>query len=271
MTDSRGMPVLLAASHGTSDPAGQGAVDALVRAVARAKLDVQVLASFVDVQLPDVPGSIDSVAPGQSVVIVPLLLSAGYHVRVDLAKSARAAEPRDVSVTGALGPDDRLADILVARLTEAGLRPSDSIVMAAAGSSDANAVKDCFLIGRMLADRLGRPVSVGFISAAQPRLSDVIAAARAAAPDQRVIVATYLLAPGYFFGLASAAGADIVSSPLLVEDGTPPAALVDVVVDLYSAAAASGAAGHMDAGHRVGFYDGNVTAAYQPTFGTVTT
>ena len=39
-------------------------------------------------------------------VAVPLLLSAGYHVRVDLSAQA----PR-VAVTAAVGPDPRLADV----------------------------------------------------------------------------------------------------------------------------------------------------------------
>jgi sirohydrochlorin ferrochelatase len=243
-------PVLLATSHGTSDPAGQRAVVALVAAVAAAAPHLGVVGGYVDVQSPDAPtclshivtGASGAVAPAGSpaspdrpVVIVPLLLSAGYHVRVDLAEAAaEAAQP--VRVTGALGPDPRLARILADRLHELDLRADDTVVLAAAGSTDANAVADCHTVGGQLGTVLGRPVRVGFISAAEPRLKDAVLSARAEAPG-RVVVATYLLAPGYFAGLAGRCGADAVSRPLLVDGEPPPRALVDVVLDLYASAA----------------------------------
>ena len=46
--------------------------------------DVVVRLGHVDVQQPDVAASLDAIPEGTPVVIVPLLLSAGYHVRVDL-------------------------------------------------------------------------------------------------------------------------------------------------------------------------------------------
>ena len=168
-------------------------------------------------------------------MIVPLLLSAGYHVRVDLAEAAAGAR-QPVRVTGALGPDWRLARILADRLHEIGLRPDDTVVLAAAGSTDTGAVADCHAMGARLAAVLDRPVTVGFISAAQPRLADAVLTARAGTPV-RVVVATYLLAPGYFAGLAERCGADVVSRPLLVDGEAPPTELVDVVIDLYSSVA----------------------------------
>ncbi|MET0955569.1 MAG: CbiX/SirB N-terminal domain-containing protein, partial [Cryobacterium sp.] len=169
------------------------------------------------------------------VVIVPLLLSAGYHVRVDLAEAAAEAS-QPVRVTGALGPDLRLARVLADRLQQIDLAPTDRVVLAAAGSTDANAVADCHTVGDQLAAVLGRAVTVGFISAAAPRLTDAVLAARATTSG-RVVVATYLLAPGYFAGLAADCGADAVSAPLLVDGEAPPRELVDVVIDLYASAA----------------------------------
>jgi sirohydrochlorin ferrochelatase len=236
-------PVLLATSHGTSDPAGQRAVVALVDAVAAAAEHLTVRGGYVDVQSPDVPTCLSGIAgsaalaasPVRPVVIVPLLLSAGYHVRVDLAEAAASAS-QPVRVTGALGPDLRLARVLVERLHDIGLQPSDRVVLAAAGSTDANAVADCHTVGDQLAAVLGRPVTVGFISAARPRLADAVLTARADAPG-RVVVATYLLAPGYFARLAANCGADAVTAPLLVDGQAPPRELVDVVIDLYTSAA----------------------------------
>ena len=253
-------PVLLATSHGTSDPAGQRAVVALVDAVATAAGHLTVRGGYVDVQSPDVPTCLSDIAaasaasaapatpalppggagrsvadPVRPVVIVPLLLSAGYHVRVDLAEAAASAS-QPVRVTGALGPDLRLARVLAARLRDIDLQPNDRVVLAAAGSTDANAVADCLTVGDQLASVLGRAVTVGFISAAEPRLADAVLAARTGAPG-RVVVATYLLAPGYFAGLAASCGADAVSAPLLADGEAPPRELVDVVIDLYSSVA----------------------------------
>jgi sirohydrochlorin ferrochelatase len=231
-------PVLLATSHGTSDPAGQRAVAALVDAVTAAAPHLTVMGGYVDVQSPDVPTCLSDIAAAggdRPVVIVPLLLSAGYHVRVDLAEAADGAA-QSVRVTGALGPDQRVARILADRLQELELGQGDSVVLAAAGSTDAGAVADCHAMGAQLGALIGRPVTVGFISAARPRLADAVLTARAGAVD-RVVVATYLLAPGYFAGLAERCGADAVSRPLLVDGETPPRGLVDVVIDRHASAA----------------------------------
>lgn len=232
-------PALVAASHGTSSPEGRAAVAALVDAVRGASdAATEVLDAFVDVQQPDVPSVLDGLDERQA-VIVPLLLSAGYHVHVDLADEARG---RAATVTGALGPDERLVDVLVARLVEAGLRWDDRVVLATAGSSDARAVDDCRDMGRRLAERLGRRVAVGFLSAARPSVAEAVANTRATHPVSRVVVASYLLAPGYFHDLAAAAGGDITTAPLLRADAVPPVGLVDLVLDRYAEAALSPAA-----------------------------
>ncbi|NQX28086.1 nitrite reductase small subunit NirD [Microbacteriaceae bacterium VKM Ac-2854] len=240
MIEVRRRTALVAASHGTSDHGGRRAVAALVEAVRTANPEADVLDSFVDVQQPDVPSVLAALAPGQSAAVVPLLLSAGYHVHVDLAEAAEEAD-RPVRITGALGPDARLATVLARRLHQAGLGADDRVVLAAAGSSDASAVTDCHTMGELLALELGHEVTVSFISAAHPRVPDAVASARAAHPDARVVVATYLLAPGYFATLAAEAGADLTSDPLLLDpagsaaDATPTE-LVDIVSELYRTA-----------------------------------
>jgi sirohydrochlorin ferrochelatase len=226
--------VVLAASHGTSSPEGRTAVRRLVDAVAAA-LPVEVIGCHVDVEQPDVPTALARVADAADhAVIVPLLLSAGYHVFVDLAESAEAA-PLPATVTPALGPDLRLIEVLTTRLMEAGYRPGDEVVLAAAGSSDPRAVADCHRTTALLAARLGSAVSTGFISAAAPSLPEAVAAARARTPGGRVVMATYLLAPGYFADLAAAAGAQLVAEPVLTPSSTPRQ-LVDIVLDRVAAA-----------------------------------
>jgi sirohydrochlorin ferrochelatase len=223
---------LLAISHGTASPAGQAAVAALVAAVAERLPDVTVRLGHVDVQQPDVAASLDALPPDQPVVIVPLLLSAGYHVRIDLTQ--QSAGRANVSIASALGPDPRLVDALIARLAPLDPAPSDAVVLAVAGSSDERANDDCREIGAMLGARLGREVTVGFLAAADPRLGSAVTAAAQSAG--RVVVADYLLAPGYFHDLATKlAGESPVARPLL-DDDAPADALVDIVVDRYRAA-----------------------------------
>ena len=226
-------PALLAISHGTSSLDGQRAIGDLVRAVGETLGGVRVGNGFVDVQQPDVSFVLQRLAPHESAVVVPLLLSAGYHVHVDLANELAAAEGRDVSLAAALGPDDRLVQILASRVAERGLAPSDAIVLAAAGSSDHRAVRDCLEMGRRLATTLARPVTVGFISAAVPRLSSAIETTRRLHPKSRVIVSSYLLAPGFFADLAASAGGDVTTEPLLVAGRRAPQQLIDLVRERY--------------------------------------
>lgn len=227
---------IFAASHGTSSPEGRRAVQGLIGRVAE-RLAAPVVSCHVDVEQPDVPSALAAAAPGSRAIIVPLLLSAGYHVYVDLAESAQGS-PVPAAVAPALGPDERLVEVLAQRLDEAGWRPEASVVLAAAGSSDARAVVDCRRTGELLAERLGVPVTVGFLSAAEPRLADAVDSVRRAAPRATVFAAPYLLAPGYFLGLVREAGADAVAAPLLMPDDTPPQ-LVDVVVERADSAARS--------------------------------
>jgi len=223
-------PALAAISHGTSSASGQRAVAALVSAVAAARGDLAVAGGFVDVQQPDVAATLERIAGPTAVV--PLLLSAGYHVHVDLRR-ALASFPGSTLAT-ALGPDDRLVDILERRLSEAGLRDGDRVVLACAGSSDSRAVADCFDMGERMSRRLGRDVRVGFISAASPRLDEAVDLERAR--GGRVVVSTYLLAPGYFADLAASTVAEVTTSPLLRADERPPTELVDLVLDRYAGA-----------------------------------
>jgi sirohydrochlorin ferrochelatase len=227
-------PALLAISHGTASPAGQAAVAGLVAAVAARLPDVHVRLGHVDVQQPDVAASLDALAPDEPAVIVPLLLSAGYHVRVDLRE--QSAGHADVAISPALGPDPRLIDVLIARLAALEPAPEDAVVLAVAGSSDDRANEDCRVTARMLAERLQRDVSVGFLAAAEPRLGPAVHEARVG--GRTAIVANYLLAPGYFHDLAvRLADGSRVARPLL-DDDEPPAPLVEIVLDRYRATTA---------------------------------
>jgi sirohydrochlorin ferrochelatase len=176
---------------------------------------------------------------------VPLLLTAAYHSKADipaqLAAAAAAHPGLDVVSAGTLGPHALLLAALERRLREAGVAVDDAatgVVLAAAGSSDpaANAtIAD--LAARWARERGGRAVVPAYASAAGPRPADAVRALRDAGAD-RVAVATYLLAPGYFADKirdgALGAGATAVSGIL----GAAPE-VADVVLDRYLAAAPS--------------------------------
>lgn len=223
-------PALLAISHGTGSPSGQAAVAALVAAVAERLPDTTVRLGHVDVQQPDVAASLDTLPADQPVVVVPLLLSAGYHVRVDLKQ--QTAGRGGVTIAPALGPDARLVDALLSRLEPLEVADDDAVVLAVAGSSDERANEDCRQIGAMLGDRLGRRIPVGFLAAADPRLGAAVAAARESTAG-RVIVADYLLAPGYFHDLAVRVSDGAPVARPLLDDDEPAASLVDIVVDRF--------------------------------------
>ena len=222
---------LLLAAHGTRDPVGAAVLRRLAATVQR-RCPQPVRLSFVDVLAPRVPEAL-AAAPGRAVV-VPAFLAAGYHVRVDLPAQVAAAGRSDVTVAEPLGPDPALAGVLAARLAAAGWSPGDAVVLGAAGSSDPTALADVHTAARALGARLGSRVRVGYLATARPRVADVVAGLRAAG-EPRVAVAAWLLAPGLFFRMLDAAGADVVANPL----GVHPA-VVDLVLARCRAAVHAG-------------------------------
>jgi len=234
VSDHDAPPVLVACSHGTRSPAGRAVVEELRAAVRAARPDLEVVAAHVDVQEPELGAVLAGLtAAGRSSVVVPLLLSSGYHVRVDIAEALRDNEPHAVA-SPALGPGDEVTDVLVDRLAQAlGSPPAafdGAVVLAAAGSSDARAAADVDAAAAALSARLGRTVTSGFLSAQAPTVADAVAAARAAGAP-RVAVASYLLAPGVFSARLAAAGADVVAAPT-----GPHPGLVHLVLDRFDAA-----------------------------------
>ncbi|GLY16112.1 sirohydrochlorin chelatase [Kineosporia rhizophila] len=222
-------PVLVACSHGTRSEAGRAVIAEFRSALAAARPGLRVEAAHVDVEEPfvgDVVAGLD--AP---VVVVPLLLSTGFHVKTDIGRAvasapgrARAAEP--------LGPDALLVKVLQDRLAEAGAAEDDVIVLAAAGSSDpaaSAAVEET--AAALSAARGGAVVTTGYAAAGTPTVADAVSAARAAHPGARVTVASYLLAPGQFVTRLNEAGADRVSAPM-----APHPALVELALRRFDEA-----------------------------------
>lgn len=234
--------VLIAASHGTDSALGSAAISSLVAAVRnRLGARVETLETYVDVQHPQVDEVLASASeshPGAVLTVVPLLLSTGYHVRQDIADAAFDNQS-EVFISPALGPDARLVEVLARRLEEAGADSTDRIILVAAGSSDPRAVSEVVQVSQILENRLSLKwkTSVGvqraYLSAAEPKLQDLIPELRAKNPNQRLVVATYLLAPGFFAEKAKQASADLVSEPLLAANQATPEELVEIVIDRF--------------------------------------
>ncbi len=230
---------LLAVSHGTSNPEGQRLVAQLVQqvrdAAAKRGLADLVRLGHVDVQQPDVPASLAALSEGMAAVVVPLLLSAGFHVNVDLKRDT-AELNRPATISGALGPDDRLVELIIHRLEQAGVDLGrDELIFAAAGSSDSSAVRDCQEMAARIQARLDRPVQDAYLSFAKPSVKTAVAQARTTTQG-RVVLISYLLAPGYFQKLLERAGADVVTRSLLPQDSTQaPTELVEIILDRFAA------------------------------------
>jgi sirohydrochlorin ferrochelatase len=222
---------LVAVAHGSADPRAAAAIGELVPLVARRArergLSVPDLhIAYLGHAAPSLPQVMDTFGPDAQVTVLPLLLTAAYHSKTDI--------PRLLARTGArirygepLGPHPLLLPALERRLPEAAFdNPAEvGVVLAAAGSSDpeANAT-----IARLAAQWQARngwfAVRPAYASAVRPAPAQAVAELLAAGA-RRVVVASYLLAPGLFADrirdASLAAGAAAVSPALL---SWPPAA-----------------------------------------------
>ncbi|MFQ6172668.1 sirohydrochlorin chelatase [Oryzobacter sp. R7] len=223
---------LVVCAHGTRDPAGRAAVRAVVDEVAALVPGVDVREAFVDVHGPfvaDVVAALPAAGAGEPLagVVVPLLLAGGYHVHVDIAEAV-ASRP-DVVATPALGPDDRLVDVVLDRMAAASAPEGAAVVVVPAGSSDARAQADSDEVARRLAEQWDGPVTIGFAAGPSPSVADAVAAARGGGGGP-VVAASYLLAPGFFQRRVEECGADVVTGPVL-----PDPRVAEIVVDRYRA------------------------------------
>ena len=247
----------MAVAHGSRDPRAAATISELLalvrsRAVTRGQAGLDVRAAFLDHAAPSPRQVLSGVGESDgSCVVVPLLLTAAYHSKTDIPAHIGAATATlpglDVRCTDTLGPHPLLMAALKRRLAQAGVAVGDpeatartSIVLAAAGSSDPSAnATIAALAARWQAEGGWRRVVPAYASAAGPAPAEAVRALRAAPAGDRVLVATYLLAPGYFADKinreARDAGADGVSGAL----GAAPE-VADVILDRYAAVVSPG-------------------------------
>jgi len=250
-------PPLVAVAHGSADPRAAATIAELMGLVREMAggcglpgLDART--AYLGHGPPSVAQVLSALAgaaaPPRRAVVLPLLLTAAYHSETDLPAlidGARAALPGLAICCGRpLGPHPLLLRALERRLAESGAAawpPAEvDVVLAAAGSSRpaANAA-----IARVAAgwEAVGgwRRVVPAYAAASAPSPADAVTALLRDGAT-RVVVSTYLLAPGIFADQVAAsalqAGAAAVSGVL----GAAPE-VAELVLRRYTEAMAAAA------------------------------
>lgn len=211
-------PAMLLVAHGTRDEAGLVEIARIAERVRARCPGVRVSVAYADVLRPSIADVLAEVSG--PVVVVPLFLAAGYHVRHDVP--AGVAGRPDVVVAPPMGPDRTLTGVLRERAASVARR-GERIVLAAAGSSDPRALGDVERTAGWLSRELGESVQPAYLSAASPRVADVVG------PDS--VIVPYLVAPGFFLRRAATAGARATADVL----GAHPT-VIAVIAERYRAA-----------------------------------
>src|SRR6185437_11690127 len=140
------MTTLLAVAHGTADPDGLAEVRRLVNIVRTRRPELPVQMCWLERAEPLLPEVLASLSG--PVVVVPLLLSTGYHVKSDIT-GVVAGRPR-TAVARQLGPDRRITQVVYDRLV-AGRGPEQAdVVLFSAGSSDPEAFEQLTAVAEQL-------------------------------------------------------------------------------------------------------------------------
>lgn len=200
------MSTLVIAAHGTRLADGQQACRALVARVRAMLPGVQVLDSYVEL---DIPTIAEAVAAGLAadaddhVVVVPLMLGTGGHVRDDIPEGIAAGRAEvgrgEVTYTAHLGPDPRLRAAARERIAAAAADWSaaeTSVVFLGRGCSVPEANADHVRLGRLLLEEAGyADLVTGFIQVSQPDLGAALDRAYAHG-GRRIVVLPHYLFPG---------------------------------------------------------------------------
>ncbi|MEV5489865.1 sirohydrochlorin chelatase [Streptomyces bobili] len=242
-----GPPALVVVAHGSRDPRALSTVSTLLDRVRDLRPGLAVRLGHIELNEPllsDTLAGLDA-ADTADAVLVPLLLSRGYHVRRDIPEMAAAVRVR-TRVAAPLGPHPLLVETLYTRLVEAGWRTrmtqaerrASAVVLAAAGSRDPDSAVDTGRTAQLLADRLGVPVLPAYASTAAPTVPEAVRAL-AARGRHRVAVASYFTAPGRFATESAQAAPWIAAAPLGTHE-----AMARLVLHRYDQARAASVAGN---------------------------
>jgi sirohydrochlorin ferrochelatase len=247
---------LVVVAHGSADPRAAATITDLMdvaagRAAARGLDLPPVRTAYLGHAAPSLPRVLEGIGAGR-VTVLPLLLTAAYHSKTDipraLARLAGEFTRLQVSYGAPLGPHPLLLRALERRLAQAdplghddpAYRARTGVVLAAAGSTDPEANATIARLAARWQAKAGwfavRPASAAAATPGAPAPAEAVGGLLAAGA-RRVLVATYLLAPGFFAdrirASALAAGAAAVS-PVL---GASPD-VAEVLLDRYQEAGA---------------------------------
>lgn len=196
-------PVLVAVAHGSADPRASATIADLMAVVAGRAPGLDLRSAFLGHAPPSLPQVLRTIEPGREVTVLPLLLTAAYHSKADIPRILARFPRLRLSYGATLGPHPLLLQALERRLAEADPGAYEdpartAVVLAAAGSSDPEANATIARLAARWQARTGWfAVRPAYASAAEPSPAAAVARLRHdGAP--RVVVATYLLAPGLF-------------------------------------------------------------------------
>jgi sirohydrochlorin ferrochelatase len=234
---------LIVVAHGSRDPRAAAAVEALAARIRANRTGVDTSVAYLEHARPRLREALTTgYERGHSeAVVVPLLLTAAYHSKIDLPRQLAAAgvavtptihvgsdhTPAGSAGTGGLrglavrqapvlGPDPALLTALERRIHQVGVAPGDprwGLVVAAAGSTEPDALRQVTTVAAHLRRRGWGTVMAGFAAAAKPSVPEAVALLRTSGVS-RVAIASYLLTPGWFSEAVRSVGADVVSAPL---------------------------------------------------------
>ncbi|MGW0552920.1 sirohydrochlorin chelatase [Streptomyces sp. NPDC002926] len=229
-------PALVAVAHGSRDPRALRTVTELLDRVRELRPRLDVRLGHIELNEPLLSDTLAALGgerrdvrelrevrdrlSGAGAVLVPLMLSRGYHVKHDLPQAAAAVPGADIRIAAPLGPHPLLVEALCSRLVDAGWRPEDGtsrsagVVLAAAGSRDPDSVADARRTADLLSERLGGvPVVAAYASAVSPTVPAAVRALTARG-RHRIAVASYFASPGLFATRSAAVTPWIAAAPL---------------------------------------------------------
>lgn len=215
---------LLLVAHGSKRDGSSAVAEAIGAEAAGLLADVPVQTTFLDHSTKTPSWGLEQLARAGcgDAVVVPLLLGAAFHLREDLPNQLGTRIP--TRLADHLGPDPLVIDALVDRL---GSTDAETVVLVAAGTTEASSQHETAAAANLLAKRLDREVTIAFAAAAQPDVPTAISQAKGT-----VVVLPYLLCEGRFSDQTAlqAEAAGVECRPVI---GAHPA-IAELVVTRYT-------------------------------------
>lgn len=250
-------PALLLIAHGTRAPEGAQEMDALMAQVQQRHGGLVTHAWLEDFASPDAATAAQSlVAQGaQQIVALPFLNFVAYHARTDVpqaVKAARAVAPEaEFTIGEVLGHHPWLLDLAERRVRGARAAADlddvpgedEVLVVAASGSSNAEANSDVAKAARLLAERTGhRWVDLAFAGVTWPTATDALTRAARAGAVRATLFSWSLLAGlleqkiwDQADEVTSATGLSVINAGRFGPDPT----VADVVMERFTQAASA--------------------------------